>query len=95
MSSTSSHSAGCACKPSYARTTPSSYTPLHPLTPPYTPYTPLHPLTPIYRYIRDFWNQLDTGTFLMIMAAAAVRINNATREEEWEGSFVDVLPRNI
>ena len=27
-------------------------------------------------YIRDFWNQLDTGTFLMIMAAAAVRINS-------------------
>jgi len=46
-------------------------------------------------YIRDFWNQLDTGTFLMIMAAAAVRINNASREEDWEGSFVDVLPRNI
>jgi len=46
-------------------------------------------------YIRDFWNQLDTGTFLMIMAAAAVRINNSTREEEWAGSFVDVLPRNI
>ena len=31
----------------------------------------------------------------MIMAAAAVRINNSTREEEWAGSFVDVLPRNI
>tara|TARA_B100000780_G_C20649770_1_gene258854 strand:- start:41 stop:277 length:237 start_codon:yes stop_codon:yes gene_type:complete len=29
------------------------------------------------------------------MAAAAVRINNATREDEWGGSFVDVLPRNI
>ena len=29
------------------------------------------------------------------MAAAAVRINNSTREEEWAGSFVDVLPRNI
>ena len=29
------------------------------------------------------------------MAAAAVRINNATREEQWGGSFVDVLPRNI
>ena len=59
--------------------------PSHTLTPPHTPY----------RYIRDFWNQLDTGTFLLIMAAAAVRINNATREEEWEGSFVDVLPRTI
>ena len=45
-------------------------------------------------YIRDFWNQLDTGTFLLVMAAAAVRINNASREEDWEGSFVDVLPRN-
>ena len=31
----------------------------------------------------------------MIMAAAAVRINNSTREEEWAGSFVDVLSRNI
>jgi hypothetical protein len=53
-------------------------------------------------YIRDFWNQLDTGTFLMIMVAGAVRINNASREQEWEsrkqdweGSFLDVLPRNI
>ena len=45
-------------------------------------------------YIRDFWNQLDTGTFLMIVAAAAVRINS-TREDDWAGSFVDVLPRNI
>ena len=39
----------------------------------------------------------------MIMVAGAVRINNASREQEWEsrkqdweGSFLDVpLPRNI
>jgi len=52
-------------------------------------------LAGVRMYIRDFWNKLDTGTFLMIMTAAAVRINNATREEEWGGSFVDVLPRTI
>ena len=77
----------------------SPYTSLHP---PYTPSPPTPPYTP-YRYIRDFWNQLDTGTFLMIMVAGAVRINNASREQEWEsrkqdweGSFLDVpLPRNI
>ena len=85
---------------------PSSCTPLHPPTPPYThPYTPSPPTPPYtpYRYIRDFWNQLDTGTFLMIMVAGAVRINNASRDQEWEsrkqdweGSFLDVpLPRNI
>ena len=38
------------------------------------------PYTPLFRYIRDFWNQLDSLTFVLIMGAAALRLHNCGLE---------------
>ena len=65
-----------------------------------------HPSEPRVGTVREFWNQIDFLTFLLLMSAASIRISTcgisvdddtcAARGEGWaDGDLVDYFPRSL